>query len=110
MRKIFLLSLIFLALPATAQDVDMKNGEAVWELWCEPCHATNPRKHPGTSALQVKYRGEKPAGLLERTDLTPEIITFYVRNGISIMPPSRKVEISDEDLADLGAFLSVNSD
>lgn len=88
-----------------AQAQDKANGEAVYELWCAPCHAAGPRKHPGTAALEILYKGEKPAVLVERTDLTPELVTFYVRNGVSIMPFFRKTEISDKDLVDLGAFL-----
>lgn len=103
------LELLILAvlLPAAggAQAQDKANGEAVYDLWCAPCHAAGPRKHPGTAALEILYKGEKPAVLLERTDLTPELVTFYVRNGVSIMPFFRKTEISDKDLVDLGAFL-----
>ena len=51
------------------------------------------------------YKGDKPAVLTERTDLTPELVSFYVRNGVSIMPFFRKTEISDKDLADLAAYL-----
>ena len=52
------------------------------------------------------YNGEKPAVLEERLDLTPELVTFYVRNGVKIMPFFRKTEISDKDLADISAYLS----
>ena len=88
-----------------AQDDQQARGRQVYEHWCTPCHGPDPRKHPGTSALQVLYKGEKPAVLEERQDLTPEIVAFYVRNGVSIMPFFRKTEISDEDLAALGAYL-----
>lgn len=90
---------------AGVQAQDKANGEAVYDLWCAPCHAAGPRKHPGTAALEVLYKGDKPAVLVERSDLTPELVSFYVRNGVSIMPFFRKTEISDRDLADLAAFL-----
>lgn len=89
-----------------AQDAQQARGKEVYGHWCTPCHGPNARKHPGTSALQVLYKGEKPAVLEERLDLTPEIVAFYVRNGVSIMPFFRKTEISDEDLAALGAYLA----
>jgi len=89
-----------------AQQGDAAHGKEVYEHWCSPCHAPGPRKHPGTAALQMLYNGEKPAVLEERLDLTPELVTFYVRNGVKIMPFFRKTEISDRDLADLGAYLS----
>lgn len=94
------------AASSVAQDAQQARGKAVYEHWCTPCHGPDPRKHPGTSALQVLYKGEKPAVLEERLDLTPEIVAFYVRNGVSIMPFFRKTEISDADLAALGAWLA----
>jgi len=93
------------AAPALAADATMGDGHVVYEKWCAPCHAPGP-KHPGTQALQALYKGEKPAALIERQDLTPELIATFVRNGVSIMPPFRKTEIGDKDLAALGAFLS----
>lgn len=103
-RKLLMIAGLFVS-AGSAQAQDKTNGEAVYDLWCAPCHAAGPRKHPGTAALEVLYKGEKPAVLSERTDLTPELVTFYVRNGVSIMPFFRKTEISDKDLADLSAFL-----
>lgn len=96
---------VLLLATAGVQAQDKANGEAVYDLWCAPCHAAGPRKHPGTAALEVLYKGDKPAVLVERSDLTPELVSFYVRNGVSIMPFFRKTEISDRDLADLAAFL-----
>ena len=96
------------AAPAFAADASMSEGKNVYEKWCAPCHAPGP-KHPGTQALQALYNGDKPAALIERTDLTPDLIATFVRNGVSIMPPFRKTEIGDADLASLGAFLSHGS-
>jgi len=89
-----------------AQVPDPTHGREVYEHWCSPCHAPGGRKHPGTSALEILYKGEKPAVLEERKDLTPELVAAFVRNGVKIMPPFRKTEISDKDLADIGAYLS----
>lgn len=105
MRKSLVLCALF-SLGVNAQDGAAVRGKAVYEHWCSPCHAPGARKHPGTAALEVLYKGEKPAVLEERLDLTPELITFYVRNGVKIMPFFRKTEISDRDLADLGAYLA----
>jgi len=105
MRKCFFLFPLLLTIQsAFAQDP--AHGKEVYEHWCSPCHAPGGRKHPGTSALEVLYKGEKPAVLEERLDLTPELVEFYVRNGVNIMPWFRKTEISDKDLADLGTYLS----
>jgi mono/diheme cytochrome c family protein len=82
-----------------------RRGNEVFEYWCAPCHAPGPR-HPGTQALEVLYKGAKPGALEERTDLTPEITSTFVRTGVSVMPPFRKTEISDADLAALAAYLA----
>lgn len=98
---------LMLAVHVQAQKGDAVNGQKVYQHWCSPCHAPGAaRKHPGTAALEILYRGEKPAVLEERLDLTPELVSFYVRNGVKIMPFFRKTEISDKELADLGAYLS----
>jgi len=60
---------------------------------------------PGTAALQAKYNGSRPAVLAERTDLTGEQISFYVRKGVSVMPFFRKTEISDADLDALVGYV-----
>lgn len=88
---------------ATATQV--AQGEQVYARWCVHCHAAG-RGNPGTESLQVKYRGNVPAVLLERSDLTAPAITQFVRQGVLSMPPFRKTEISDEELAALAAFMT----
>ena len=116
-----------LALPAAAQDTaapvaawsrtaaldesaggPAERGAAVFNNWCDACHRNAAQNAPGTQSLQFKYRGEIPAALEERTDLTPELIGFYVRNGVATMPPFRKTEVSDADLAALAAYLTTD--
>jgi mono/diheme cytochrome c family protein len=96
-----------IAAPIFAQDAGalVNRGNAVFQHWCAPCHASGPR-HPGTSALAVLYKGAKPAPLEERIDLEPGITRVFVRTGVSIMPPFRKTEISDADLDALAAYLA----
>ena len=60
----------------------------------------------GTIALELKYKGQVPAMLEERKDLTPEVVAFFVRRGSGIMPPFRPTEVSGEDLKALGAYLA----
>jgi mono/diheme cytochrome c family protein len=91
---------------AEAQDaVTAARGQGVFQYWCAPCHAPGPR-HPGTQALEALYKGAKPAALEQRTDLVPELTRTFVRTGVSVMPPFRKTEISDADLAALAAYLA----
>jgi mono/diheme cytochrome c family protein len=95
-----------IALPAHAQDAaTVQRGKQVFDNWCAPCHAAGPR-HPGTQALEVLYQGAKPAALEERTDLVPSLTEAFVRTGVSVMPPFRKTEIADADLAALAAYLA----
>lgn len=88
--------------PAAAPAPD---GRQIYQHWCAPCHSPSYRA-PGTSALGVKYGKDLPAVLEQRTDLTPEVIAYFVRNGVSIMPFFRKSEISDADLAALSNYLT----
>ncbi len=90
---------------AQAQDSLVARGNEVFQYWCAACHAPGPR-HPGTQALDVLYKGAKPAALEQRTDLLPDLTRAFVRTGVSVMPPFRKTEISDPDLEALAAYLA----
>ena len=83
------------------------SGQAVFEHWCAPCHAAGPG-HPGTQSLQVKYGGRISPVLLDRTDLSAQVVATFVRHGVLSMPPFRKTEITDADLAALAAYMSRN--
>jgi mono/diheme cytochrome c family protein len=94
------------AAPRHAEDAAaIGRGAVVFDHWCAPCHASG-RGHPGTIALRTKYGSEKPAELALRTDLTPEIIHYFLRNGVSVMPFFRKTEVSVKDESDLSAYLT----
>ena len=64
---------------------------------------------PGTDALRVKYRGALPALLTERTDMAPDLVKTYVRQGITVMPFFRKTEIDDTELEAIAAYLTRNN-
>ena len=83
----------------------LTRGKAVFDEWCAGCHSRGPRT-PGTQALQALYKGGKPAALEDRTDLVPKLTETFVRKGVSVMPPFRKTEITDAQLADLAAYLA----
>lgn len=105
--KLFLLttsSLLLAAACVTAQEANLQQGKVVYDHWCAPCHAQGDN-HPGTMALNAKYQGAIPGYLLERSDITPELIKTFVRTGVSIMPFFRKTEISDAELEDLAAYM-----
>ena len=95
---------------APGNEAKTQKGAAVYQYWCAACHSTG-RGNPGTTALAAKYKGRQPpvpAGLTERTDLTPQAIRFFVRQGVSVMAPFRKTEITDADLDALSAYLTRN--
>ena len=89
----------------TNTPAQVERGRAVFKQWCADCHSPGPRQ-PGTQALDVLYKGKKPAALEQRTDLVPKLTETFVRKGVSVMPPFRKTEISDVDLAALAAYLA----
>jgi mono/diheme cytochrome c family protein len=88
---------------AGPDDAPIKRGHEVYDKWCFPCHGTGAGK-PGTASLAA--RGQKPAVLEERTDLTPTVIKGFVRHGVLFMPTFRKTEISDADLDAIAAYLT----
>ncbi len=90
-----------------AQKAAASSGQAVYEHWCAPCHAPGPG-HPGTQSLELKYAGKTPPVLLERSDLSPQAVATFVRQGILLMAPFRKTEIPDADLAALSAYVAQN--
>jgi len=92
--------------PAAAK-TPAPSGQAVYEHWCAPCHAPGPG-HPGTQSLQIKYAGKTSPVLLERTDLAPQAVAVFVRQGVLLMAPFRKTEISDAELAALTAYVAKN--
>ena len=83
-------------------------GYVEYQKYCSACHGPGAGR-PGTMALQAKYKGAEPALLDQRTDLTPELVKTYVRNGISVMPFFRKTEISDADLDLIALYLTRNN-
>ena len=78
-------------------------GQAVYQKWCSDCHST--ATGPGSIALQRHYQGNPPAILLQRTNMSPDLVKAAVRNGVSFMPSFRKTEISDAELAALADYL-----
>ena len=99
---------------APAEDLNtakLQKGKQVYDYWCATCHApsTVNSKYPGTEALKAKYEGKLPGALAERTDLSPEVVAYFVRNGVSVMPQFRKTEINNEDLEAISAYLTRNN-
>jgi len=99
---------LMMTMPAFAgpDQEQIEKGHKVYDKWCYPCHGTGLGK-PGTDALAA--RGQKPAVLEERTDLTAPVIKTFVRHGVLFMPMFRKTEISDAELDAIAAYLTRNN-
>jgi len=109
MKSLFLILLgLLVALPTLGapDQAEIERGHKVYDKWCFPCHGTGSGK-PGTDSLAA--RGQKPAVLEERTDLTAPVIKTFVRHGVLFMPTFRKTEISDADLDAIAAYLTRNN-
>jgi len=114
MRKLTLFictGLMAFSAPGFGQDAQaIERGRDKFIHDCQPCHGAGPGDDgapmlPGTHALQLKYKGEKPALLEQRSDLSAEVITVFIRNGVASMPPFRKTEVTDQHIADIAAYL-----
>jgi mono/diheme cytochrome c family protein len=83
------------------------DGKAVYDKWCAPCHSAGPG-NPGTESLQMKYGDKVPAVLLDRTDLSADVVATFVRQGVLLMAPFRKTEITDSELDALSRYVARN--
>ena len=108
--------LLFVATAAVAADVNgaVQRGKVKYQRTCSPCHGSGPGDDgrpqlPGTTALQLKYKGTMPAVLEARTDLTAVVLRGFVRSGSWSMPPFRKTEQSDAEIDDIAAYLATSS-
>jgi mono/diheme cytochrome c family protein len=95
---------------AHAQTTAVERGKAKFEHTCKPCHGEGRGDDgramlPGTDALRIKYKGELPAEIERRGDLNFDAIKTFVRRGTWSMPPFRKTEVSDEDIADIAEYI-----
>jgi cytochrome c5 len=108
MRKtcLAILSLACVAGVATADDAALtpqqQQGKRAYNHICVYCHS------PGVwGTNRLSKRMDKEHALLEnRTDLSAGAVQTIVRTGIGSMPPLRKTELSDADLAAVAAYLT----
>jgi (+)-pinoresinol hydroxylase len=105
---IWLSALLAVGAARAADQPAVERGQVIYEHWCVPCHGPG-KGHAGTMALTEKYQGKLPGELSERTDLTPQLVSYFLRNGVSIMPFFRKTEISPAEERDLIAYLTRNT-
>jgi mono/diheme cytochrome c family protein len=106
--------LLAAAAAVTAQESAVQRGNAKFQHSCAPCHGAGVGDDgramlPGTDALRLKYRGALTPLLERRTDLTAPVLTVFLRNGSFSMPPFRKTEVTDTEIADIAAYLAESS-
>ena len=99
---------------SAAEPTLIEKGRAQFQYSCAPCHGPgkgmgNRPFLPGTDALNVKYQGTQPPLLEDRTNLTRDVIRYFVRNGIESMPSFRKTELGDAELDAIAAYLTRNN-
>ncbi len=96
----------FSSIDSQTLNAEQQKGQQVYARWCQGCHGAGM---PGTNALRIVYKGlDIPEALEERTDLSADVVSAFVRYGKHSMPFFRKTEISGEELKYLGAYLSRN--
>ncbi len=98
------ISWILFSNPPARSGAKESAGAAAFDRACSVCHGA--LNSPGTISLNAKYQGVKPALLAQRTDLTPQVVLFYIRQGVAMMAPFRKTELSDADATAIAAYLS----
>jgi mono/diheme cytochrome c family protein len=89
---------------ATGARAAEPSGKQLFDRHCAECHAPG-HGHPGTQRLGWS-RGERSAVLEQRKDLSADYVQAIVRRGLFEMPPFRPTEISEEELAQLSAYLA----
>jgi mono/diheme cytochrome c family protein len=98
--KRLLLSLLLVGGAAHAQPPAANGGK----LFTERCGSCHMDRGWGTRNLSRRTGGD---GLLaNRTDLTPSVVEYVVRNGLGSMPHFRQSELPDPLLKEIAAFLS----
>src|SRR5690349_3211503 len=82
-----------------------RQGKRLYNHICVYCHS------PGVwGTNRLSKRMDKEHAVLEnRTDLSAAMVQTVVRTGIGSMPPLRKSELSDADLAAVAAYLTRQS-
>ncbi len=103
MKKLAVLSLVaVLGACSKAPNAEKPDGAENYVLKCAGCHNPGPG-HPGTMLLEQLKR-PVPA-LIGRKDLELDYLKAVVRQGLIEMPPFRPTELSDEEIAEIYAYL-----
>ncbi|WP_225011029.1 MULTISPECIES: c-type cytochrome [Novosphingobium] len=103
MKKLAVLSLVaVLGACSKAPNAEKPDGAENYALKCAGCHNPGPG-HPGTMLLDQLKR-PVPA-LIGRKDLELDYLKSVVRHGLVEMPPFRPTELSDDEIAEIYAYI-----
>lgn len=105
---LLLAAIVSCSVSASEEDKLAAKGKALFESQCLYCHGSGLQQN-GTAMLEMRYKGEVPATLQDRTDLTPGLIKTFVRQQTRGMAPFRPTELTDDDLNALIAYLTRNN-
>lgn len=101
MSRTSLMALLLLAVPMAVRAQVADPGQALFRNRCGGCHLAG-----GFGTRDLARRVDpKVAELEKRKDLKAVYVRAIVRNGLSSMPPIRKAELGDGDLAKIAAYL-----
>jgi cytochrome c5 len=88
--------------PAVDSAPNYKEGEKMFHARCGYCHLAG-----GTGTIMLGRRlGKDRALLAERTDLTADYVKMITRVGINGMPPHTRIEVPDNELELIAAFIA----
>ncbi|HWW63835.1 MAG TPA: cytochrome c [Sphingomonadaceae bacterium] len=77
-------------------------GAALFQARCGYCHLAG-----GTGTMMLERRlGKDDALLVKRTDLNAAYVKMVVRNGLNSMPALTRVEVPDDQLDRIAAYLA----
>ncbi|WP_374727787.1 c-type cytochrome [Pseudomonas frederiksbergensis] len=80
-----------------ADRVAISTDKEVFNKWCMASHGKG-HSFPDTIASEARYKGAVLGPLRERNDPSADLVKYFIRNGISVMPFFRKTENSDTEL------------
>lgn len=90
------------AAPAATAAHASLDGEALFNARCGYCHLEG-----GTGTMMLERRLGKDKALLgRRTDLQADYVKAVARHGLNSMPTITRVEVPDEELDRIAAFIA----
>lgn len=101
-RRIVSIALTVVACVTSLPAMGEPTGQELFGEKCGMCH-----RERGMGTLRLLRRVPEAMSLLENRDAVPQALTLtVVRNGIGIMFPLSRAEVSDEQLRRIAAYLA----